>query len=381
MDFTINFYALLPFLALLQAFVFAILLVIRGIRQERHSDFWLAALLMSLGLAGVPYMFGWLEIYMLWERFTFLPWDSAGYLTIPCCYMFLRSLVNEEWRFKRNDLLYFGIFIAYFLYHSIVGLVGKDFATWWWRNIDNHYFIDYTFKAADMILQVYLFVKMLQIYNAYRAWINSYFSDTERISFVWFRNFLIIYFLNFIATFAMIIFVAITNYNYETMWWGYFLTMAFVYYLSIFGYSQVQIHSIRFTQKEEIPNIESVEKEESSALKDLDVDFWKNKVLQYFEREKPYLNPELKLSDVSQQLKTNLNTLSAVINSGFAKNFNDFVNEYRIEEFKNQSQHKDNQHLTLLAIAFDCGFNSKTTFNRAFKKVVGSAPKEWISGH
>ena len=377
----LNFFALLPFLALLQAIIFAILLVIRGIRQERYSDFWLAALLMSLGLSGVPYMFGWLGIMVLWQDYTFLPWDSAGYLTIPCCYMFLQSLVNEEWRFKRSDLVYFSIFILYFVYHTVVGSVGHDYALWWWQNIDNNYFINYTFSILDMCLQVYLFVKMLQIYAAYREWINSYFSDTERISFGWFRNFLVIYFLNFIANFTMMIYVAVTQYDYVGMWWGYFLTMIFVYYLSIFGYSQAQNRSVRFRAKENevIEETATIEKEENTALRDIDVDFWKNKVLQYFERDKPYLNPELKLSDVSSQLKTNLNTMSAVINSGFAKNFNDFVNEYRINEFKTQSQCADNQHLTILAIAFDCGFNSKTTFNRAFKKEVGAAPKEWMS--
>jgi AraC-like DNA-binding protein len=54
------------------------------------------------------------------------------------------------------------------------------------------------------------------------------------------------------------------------------------------------------------------------------------------------------------------------------------VNDYRIEEFKNQIQLADNQHLTMLAVAFDCGFNSKTTFNRAFKKTTGKSPKEWL---
>jgi AraC-like DNA-binding protein len=379
MDFKLNFYALLPFLGLLQAVIFVLLLVFRGIRQERHADFWLAALLMALGLSGVPYMLGWLGITMLWEEYTFLPWDSAGYLIVPFCYMFLQSLVNENWRFKQRDCIYFSIFIAYFVYHTIIGLQGKEYAQWWWNRIDSGYFINYLFSISDILLQVYLFKKMLHIYTSYREWIKSYFSDTERISFVWFRNFLFIYFLNFIVNIAMLIFVAITNYNYETMWWGYFLGTAYIYYISIFGYSQMQIRSIHFTPKEENITIETIEKEENNALKDVDLDFWKNKVLHYFECEKPYLNSELKLSEVAQHLKTNLNVLSAVINTGFEKNFNDFVNEYRIIEFKKQVQHKDNQHLTLLAIAFDCGFNSKTTFNRAFKKVVGNTPKEWIN--
>ena len=70
--------------------------------------------------------------------------------------------------------------------------------------------------------------------------------------------------------------------------------------------------------------------------------------------------------------------LSAVINSGFSKNFNDFVNEFRVNVFKEKIKDPKLQHLTLLAIAFDCGFNSKATFNRSFKKATGLSPKEWL---
>ena len=92
-------------------------------------------------------------------------------------------------------------------------------------------------------------------------------------------------------------------------------------------------------------------------------------------QDKLYLEPELSLSDLAVKLKTNTSVLSAAINSNFGKNFNDFVNEYRVEEFKKQIKLPENQHYTLLAVAFDCGFNSKATFNRAFKKFTGQAPK------
>ena len=98
----------------------------------------------------------------------------------------------------------------------------------------------------------------------------------------------------------------------------------------------------------------------------------------YFEKEKSYLNPELTLSELAIKLNTNTSVLSAVINTGFGKNFNDFVNEYRVEEFKRKAAAPDSKHLTLLAIAFDCGFNSKATFNRAFKKVTDLSPKAFL---
>ena len=115
-----------------------------------------------------------------------------------------------------------------------------------------------------------------------------------------------------------------------------------------------------------------------NLLSEEDLTTWKNKLLKVFDTEKPYLNPELTLSDLAEKLKTNTSILSQVINTGFDKNFNDFVNEYRVETFKQKMKTPQYQHYTMLAVAFDCGFNSKTTFNRAFKKLTNSMPSEFL---
>jgi len=93
--------------------------------------------------------------------------------------------------------------------------------------------------------------------------------------------------------------------------------------------------------------------------------------------KKPFLNPKLTLLELAEMIETNTHTLSRVINEGFDRNFYDFVNWYRVEEFKelvNQEQYKN---LTFLAIAYEVGFSSKTTFNRAFKKLEGITPREY----
>ena len=73
----------------------------------------------------------------------------------------------------------------------------------------------------------------------------------------------------------------------------------------------------------------------------------------------------------------NTTALSFVINNGFGKNFNDFVNEFRVAEVKNKLNEGAAENLNLLGIALDSGFNSKATFNRAFKKFTGISPKEF----
>ena len=91
-----------------------------------------------------------------------------------------------------------------------------------------------------------------------------------------------------------------------------------------------------------------------------------------------YKDAELTLSQLAKKLSTNSSVLSKVVNQGFGLNFNDFVNEYRVQAVIALLKAGEQKNQTLLGIAFDCGFNSKATFNRAFKKQTGISPKEWV---
>jgi AraC-like DNA-binding protein len=81
--------------------------------------------------------------------------------------------------------------------------------------------------------------------------------------------------------------------------------------------------------------------------------------------------------DVAEKLNVSTNNLSQIINEKLGKNFYDFVNEYRVETAKELLLNPKKQHLTLLAIAFDSGFNSKSSFNNVFKKQTSLTPSEF----
>ncbi len=100
MTFTFSIHALIPMLTLLQSVLFATLFVCRGRQEDRYSDFWLALLLLLMGVEVVPFMLGWLGVTVLWEKYTFLPWDSFGWATAPTIYLFLKSLTNDTWQFR-----------------------------------------------------------------------------------------------------------------------------------------------------------------------------------------------------------------------------------------------------------------------------------------
>ena len=95
--------------------------------------------------------------------------------------------------------------------------------------------------------------------------------------------------------------------------------------------------------------------------------------------EKPYLEPSLSLPMLAEKLDTKAHLLSKIINTKAACNFFDFVNSYRIEEFKSELQNPDNKNYTLISIAYGCGFNSKTAFNRVFKNHTGITPSEYFN--
>ena len=100
----------------------------------------------------------------------------------------------------------------------------------------------------------------------------------------------------------------------------------------------------------------------------------------YMQRHRPYLSPNLTINELATGLRLPPHVLSKVINEGFGKNFFDFVNSYRIEEFKAVMATPRAQQYTLLALAMEVGFNSKTAFNRAFKKQTDQTPREYFSG-
>ncbi len=90
-----------------------------------------------------------------------------------------------------------------------------------------------------------------------------------------------------------------------------------------------------------------------------------------------YQDAELGLGALAEQLDITPHELSRVINTALKKNFNDFVNEYRVRDVINKMQDPAYHHITLLGIAFDCGFNSQTSFNRIFRQMAGKSPLEY----
>ncbi len=170
--------------------------------------------------------------------------------------------------------------------------------------------------------------------------------------------------------------------EWDTVWWTDKLTdlvwvglATTVFFLGYFSIKQPEILRLA--------DVVSLEEEDQQVAPLLQAQegidrHQKQLLLELMEREKPYLNPRLTLSDLAHLLHTNVHQLSKLINEGFDKNFYDFINGYRVQEFKRRVVLQEYKNQTLLAVAFSVGFNSKTAFNRSFKKLTKRTPRQFL---
>jgi AraC-like DNA-binding protein len=106
---------------------------------------------------------------------------------------------------------------------------------------------------------------------------------------------------------------------------------------------------------------------------------WKVRLEKYMEEKKPFLELEYHLTDLSGALSLKPYQLSEILNQGVGVPFFDFINHYRVEEAKRRLRDPAFDHMKILAIAMDCGFNSKSSFNDTFRKMTGVTPSQYRS--
>ncbi|MBK0383147.1 AraC family transcriptional regulator [Pedobacter sp. SD-b] len=227
----------------------------------------------------------------------------------------------------------------------------------------------------------------------YKNQIMDEFSYLEKINLNW---------LSYLIGGMTIIFLAVLFVGNDKI--IYSLVVGFVFIIGYYGIGQVGIftghipHSILENNKNLITtkyNLATSTFKDSLPLSDRDLEAKGLKYLkstlnqeaalriyndlnQIMLTKKLYKNVELKLDDLAEALNVLPNHLSQVINSIENKNFYDYINQLRIDDFIKLISLPENQKFTLLSLAFECGFNSKTSFNRNFKKVIGVSPSEYV---
>ena len=242
-----------------------------------------------------------------------------------------------------------------------------------------------TFIETFSLLQQLLYLSFsLQLYFAYRKRIKDYFSNTYRIELNWVRNFLYIYtFLFLYSIIQQLVDFTVTELSWIQKWWYQFFSALAVIYIGIKGFftDTSSLTSLNFPANGQQVGERSVAYESlvpTKPIDNLELEANKKRLLDFMEIQKPYLDPELNLKQLADAVQLSRAQLSETINAGFGKNFNDFVNEYRVELVKKLFSEGKQEKLSLLGVAYDSGFNSKATFNRVFKKFTGSSPSEFL---
>ncbi len=123
--------------------------------------------------------------------------------------------------------------------------------------------------------------------------------------------------------------------------------------------------------------LEDGRKYKKSLFTDNELKKYKNRLAKLMKEEELYLNPELSLRTLAEYINLSPNHMSQLLNEGFEQNFSDYINTFRLSHFIQQLQENSSHHLTILGIAYDSGFNSKTVFNTFFKKKIGTTPKKY----
>ncbi len=445
---------LLPFF--LQGVVVSIVLLTRGRRHGTAADGWLALLLMLHTIRLAQWMLGfggWYDAHNALSTFMFY-FPFANWLALgPTLYFYFRSLTNQNFRFKRRQLLHFVPALLYLGWRVVA--FGIDVA--WEHGVRGVPFpyhfgtkgqlaamqegMSFWVEALGYVSVAWYAWLTLREYRQYRRYINDYFSDTEQIRFVWLRNLLVAMLLGVSITFLFsVVNVGVMSLNYYQAWYEFLATGILIYFLGIAGlltndrlaaplhfspapgiadelppiapsvplpepqaegesatrsapgtavawqptaFNATSATGATATAIEPAPLVAVAESVAAvSGAADPELTRWSARLTDFMTTDQPYLAPELTLPELAARLGTNTSMLSRVINTGFGQNFNDYVNEYRVREAERRLRDPRFRHYTLLAVALESGFNSKSTFNRVFKKLRGAARRcqESISG-
>ncbi len=364
----LNFRSILVFICILQGLIFAGLLTIRGLRQRSRADLWLAVLIVLLCSSLITPLIGFANVYDNNQWLTYFPF-SIAYSYGLCVWFYTVNLTDSRHRMTRRDLLLFVPTIVYLMYRLFLFSHSVEWKSWFDDNYGD------AFGAAIFVTEAVWNLTFLYLairhYRKYRVWLDANFSDTEKIKFDWLRNFLYLFtaviVLGALFDFANSFIVRLSYIQY--FYFEIVLALG-TYYLAVAGYLRSRTIELTFGDKPD-----AADESRRQLLSDAEMERLRSRLLTVMSDERPYLDPSLTLTDLTRAVGVNSTVLSHLINKGFEKNFNDFINEYRINEVKSRLRATDDE--TMLAIAFESGFNSKATFNRAFKKFTGRTPREY----
>lgn len=290
----------------------------------------------------------------------------------PLSYFYVKSVLDPNFTLQKKYRLHFYSIILDFvptlaiLLFIIVGFLGLIQVK---HNAVLNDFIDTYNMYIDIprwfSLVVYLWFALKLIIIHRNTVKNKAFVNWALYFVIGFAIFSVIWFLHLI----FYIIPSFSNPLLRTVGWYpiYIPLTILLYWLGINGYI-ISFKVYKTASKGQEITEETIQKTISSLER-------------LMKEEKLFLNPSLKLSDVIKQTNIPQKTISTVLNQHLHKSFNEYVNAYRVEEFKSRLLQENVENFTITGIALECGFNSQATFQRVFKAITNQSPSEFRKAH
>ena len=372
-----SFFLNIFLLSAIQGILLTIFLIVKKNNQHANRVLAVAMFFLSIDILST-YLFS-IKMYL---SYPIIFGINFGFPFIygPVFYIYTKILILDEKKFSKKDLLHFIPFVLAHLYVSPFYFLSHQEKLIRINQFINQIQVDLAiigfFKPVHGILYTILSLKLI---NEFNKKIKKSFSNIDKKKLDWLR---------YLITGTMIVWLIVAVLYFVSMEYNpdygafdlviYFSISVFIYAVGYGALNQPEV----FTQLEFLSEMkkesDSVkEKYEKSTLADGDIQRLKTELLTLMNSKKLFLSSDLTLAQLSKELGITNHNLSEVINVGFNKNFYDFINGYRIKEFKERIKNPDFTNYSLLAIAFESGFSSKSSFNSIFKKYTNTTPSEY----
>jgi AraC-like DNA-binding protein len=388
MFFDLNFQSVPLLIFFVNGLIFSVLLLKKGLETDSNACLWLSLFVFLCSLYLCPWMCGHARWYFVepYRQLLFYVPTMQLFLMGPVIYFYTKSLLNSSFRLSSKEMLHLLPAFVYLMYSLVVWVTDKlvlNEAYFYADGRDKD--LSDWYQQLGWLWMIGYAILSIRHYNQYRKVIFDVVSYADSVKFAWIKRYLVAFVLMQVLL-GVFLFLYPEWGSFSNKWWYYFAFSILSFYIALEGY--VNVYQVNFpfdfSEKRQdyifeneaiISGNEIIENEEKNSY---NLEEWRPKLLTLIEVERLYENPRLALTDIAEKLQTNPTMVSRVVNHCFDMNFNDFVNNYRVEAVKLMLSQNLHQKHTLLGIAYDAGFNSKTTFNRVFKKNTGLSPKEYL---
>ncbi len=383
-----NMWSAFDFLLVLSAFQ-GLLLIIAIITIHDYNKEANQLLIILIGITSIALLARvttiYRDVFQSYPKLILIP-DFIFFLFAPTFYLYIQKLLTlSDSKSTRWQYHYIPAILQFFVYLPLFLMGKEDFKygildrswTWIFASLSTIAFFSNSYYW-------YLCQKVVQTYKKQYSTSYSYEQNLQYLNTALFIVLVCLCLWFFMCVMMCINWafqsdtIEIVEKSTDAIWLAFAATLYFLGYIAIHQ-PEVFRMPAQVTFLGIVENELDSPKAKAQEIFDENLQLLKAKIEAYMKSNKPHVNPRLTLNELAEKLKIQPHTVSKVINDGFNKNFFDFINTYRIEEFKERMSDPKFKNYTLLSIAFEVGFNSKTAFNRSFKKLTNQTPKEYYN--